>query len=177
PPAESYCLKSVSTNYHNAYHRGRAYTGSDGWASKYDITEGFAKSTFSTQQNITFNISQLENTSVDAQLTVRLSTGSGSHELSLSLNNTTLLTETFSGWDVRDIIVNIPTSQLQNGNNTIKIEGTASEEDKFRLVSYELTYPRALNFQNEATYEFSLAPDNTSRLLTINNFDFNGSAP
>ena len=171
----NYCWTSTGINYHNAYHRGRSYNSSDGWKSKFDLTEGFANSILSNNQSINFNLSNL--ISADATLSLRLATTNGDHQLSLSLNGNALLNESVNDWAVKAYQFDIPANQLQNGNNTIQIQGLASENDKFKLVEYELNYPHSYNFEGKDYYQFSLTPSNNSQLLNITNFDHGGVAP
>ncbi|HHH50401.1 MAG TPA: hypothetical protein ENK52_05430, partial [Saprospiraceae bacterium] len=177
PDSETHCLVSLKENYHNYYSRGKKYVSSDGWASRFDLVEGWSKNTFATNQNITLKLQNLYSDNSTSKLNVRFFSEKGDHEITIKANGAVIKNDSYQNWAVKSYDIEISTNQLQAGNNTIQIEGSANEDDKFRLVSYHLQYPHNFDFENKEIFQFDLPQDGNRRYLEISNFKHGGLAP
>ncbi len=143
--------------------------------STFDQGEGFG-STFKVLHEIEMNASNVYTAGGDAKVTVRLTTDNGSHELSLSFNDTEQETDSPSGFGLKEYEFEIPSSQLLE-NNMLKVESLIDEFDRTSVSNAWLTYPRSFNFSGENQFVFTIKAGSSAKYLEIENFNAEGQSP
>ncbi|MCP3931558.1 MAG: hypothetical protein GY705_20935 [Bacteroidetes bacterium] len=172
PEKETHCRVQKVWEYHNRHSNGKRYAGADVHA-KYDIAEGYCRSTYNSNQQINLASTKFYSEGEDALLDVRLMTEDKEHQISIDFNTNNYVLDSFSNWAVRHYSFPIPAEELTNTNQLI-IKGNASEDDKFRVSNIILEYPAIFNFSNENYFEFSLPGNSQRQYLEISNFNSEG---
>ncbi len=174
PTAESFCNYEASAVYNSKNVNGRDY-GSSSWKCGFDEGEGYGSSKVA---NLNVNLSLNDIASGTAKVETRFySVSPIAHDVALSLNGSNIYDESFTNWQMKNYNVEIPSSDLNVGNNTFTLTASNSPEDKFHLAYLTVEYPRLLQFNGSNYAEFSLPAASGKRYLEINNFDVSGNAP
>ncbi len=146
-------------------------TYSEGIAeSTYEKGEGFA-SNFNTFMQHSLPVSApYASTQDSAQFSIRMVSSNGfTHNLEININNQNLLSEDFSGYQLKEYILKKPTDDL-NDSEIIEISGGTSNNDRYALASIVLDYPRNFDFQNSDFFAFRLEGNGNPQYLEIENF-------
>jgi hypothetical protein len=177
PPArEVSCLSANVSEYHDALFGGKYYAASYDVSAEYDLGEGYCAGANSTDQTINFAAPNFTPAGADALVQVRILCGAGSHYLALDFNGVNYLRDTFNNWAVKAYSFSVPASALLS-SNSLRIVGSASADDKFRLVLASLTFPQTFDFGNKDYARFELPPTGQAQYLEITNFKHGGAAP
>ena len=156
-------------------HVKRTINSDGGAFSYFDVAEGFS-SGFANSQSATIDVPHLVSNGTQSHLHVRFASDNGAHETAVRLNNTQLISETYSGYQVRDYNFNVNTADISNGAD-ITVEALSGNTDRVALAEVTLSYPRAFNFDNQKQFIFQIEQSGGVRYLEIENFDASGIDP
>lgn len=137
--------------------------------SSYEACEGFG-----TKETRLFELTLKPGApftgNIPAQLIIRLAGNQRQHNLKVSLNSQVLKTDTFNSFALREYVLNIENSLLQN-DLALKIEGTASELDYFVVSNIHFIYPKQAQAPLEAGE--TILPPSASVLVPVQNLNPN----
>ncbi len=171
---EAYCFVKIINEFHDRYSNGRAFQGSSGYISRYDIGEGYVRSTSSPNQSYNINTPNYFAAGPKPMINSHLFALQGSHKIEFSINNITQPADSFINWASK-----LYSFEAENWSdkNKITIKGTHSENDKFHVGAITVEYPSTFDFQNQPYFEFELEASSTEQYIEIENFQHNGSIP
>ncbi|MCC6462630.1 MAG: hypothetical protein IT260_19335, partial [Saprospiraceae bacterium] len=112
----------------------------------------------------------------DATLNVRYGCGLGQHQQQVSLNDSLLASDAFTGFGIRQHALSVPTAQLVV-NNKVRFKSAFGGNDRNAVAGIFLRYPRLLDFENANSAEFFLDGSGTAKYLEIQAFNAAGGAP
>ncbi len=126
--------------------------------SRYDNTEGFGTGWVGGQgRPHTINLSTDDRIDGrDAELVLRLSSNEKPHRLRVSLNDVEILSDDFSGIELKEYIIPVISSLLED-ENEIKIEGVSTSEDRYAIAYASLKYDAELSTERWPQSGLSLA--------------------
>ncbi len=174
PAAETLCTYKVERIFSDRSENGKDY-GSSSWKCRYDLGEGYA-SQKKTSLNVSAAVDDLGVGTTKAKIRF-LSYENLIHDVTLNLNNSPVVNETFSDWAVKEFSIDIPSSDFVAGANVFTLAASASPEDKFAVSYFSLDYPRLFNFGGQNMVEFTIPDAAGKRYLEINDFDISGNPP
>lgn len=177
PAPEAYCIDKEEMIFSDHLEKGRNY-GSGSWKCRYDLGEGFARLSFNNSQLLTFDLSDRSAAGPNATISTRIFSETGNHAINVELNDNLVVADNYSSWAVRQINGSVPANSLLAGNNQIRVTGNASSgDDKFRMATASVEYPRTFNFGGAELVEFFIPSGTGKRYLEINNFNIGGQNP
>ena len=178
PTAEDYCIYRSSIELHNAWAAGYIFTSSSlSIQSHYDVGEGWGGSFLATQ-NHTISANHLYASGPASTLKILTSSKLGNHDVNLSVNNVSYVTDTYNDFRMSNYNFPINSSDLNIGNNVLNISCTASSTDAVAVSTIDLDYPRSFDFENQNIFKFKLEADpNNKKYIEIDNFNHGGIAP
>lgn len=106
-----------------------------------------------------------------ATLKVRMSGNNLLHKVDISFNDNLKLTGEFGLKETKEFDVDLDNSELNNGNNSIKVRSYLGSDDKNTIANSVIKYSREFDFDNKNEYQFTLSPSNQTRYVEIKNFD------
>lgn len=109
-----------------------------------------------------------------ARLSVRYACGLGAHRQRLTLNDSLLREDEFSGWQVVQADHFVPVSALKN-NNLVRLASAIGGSDRNSVASVYLRYPRLFDFGYAARAEFWVENPTVRKYIEIVAFDASGS--
>ncbi len=180
PAKESYFIYKSSQLFTEASandpgHVKRTINSDGGAYSYFDVAEGFS-SGFANSQTANIEASQAQTTVAQSQLLVRFASDNGLHETTVNLNGTQLISETYSGYQVKDYTFDVSTSDIAGGAE-VRVDALTDNTDRIALAEVSLLYPRAFNFDNTQQFIFEIEQSGGVRYLEIENFDAGGADP
>lgn len=178
PAPEDYFMHDSYNVQSARFNKGEAYQDIL-YESRYSPGEGYGSS-FVRNGNYQVTTPYAYTGGADAQLTMRFASAQGvPHQVALSLNanNLPLDTATFQGYQMRQVIKDIPTNMLTT-TTTVNLQGMQGAEDKHATSFVKISYPRTFDFDNQNTFKFTVAADpGNTKYLEITNFAANGLSP
>lgn len=178
PPKENYCWYEKTLEWHQRLNAGINRGGSGFVSAKYDLGEGYSKNAYSANQSINTGLGQryLTAGTPNAEFEVQILGQGGNHYTEIQINNITYVTDTFSNWAVKNYQISVPTSAT-NYNSPVRVIGTASSDDKYRIAYIKAKYPRQFKFDNLDIFNFQLEASVQKQYLEIQNFNHGGINP
>ena len=178
PAKEGFCWYEKTLEWHQSLNIGKAQGGSGYVSAKYDIGEGYAKSTFNANQSVSTGLSSryTSNDAPNAQVEVQVLAEGGNHYTEIQFNNIVYATDTFSDWAVKRYQFEVPMSAT-TGSSPLRVKGSASSNDRYRLAYIKVKYPRQFSFANEDFFRFQLDSSWHKQYLEILNFNHGGVNP
>lgn len=141
--------------------------------SNYTKAEGYATNWANAQQrSISVNNPYLGN--VNPILSLRYSGNLGSHQLQISVNGQTVLTDEFQDYDVRQPFIELPNNILSQPME-LSLKGLLSNNDQHRLAFVDVQYPRLFQFSGLSSVQFALPGSAVGHYLEISDFDASGN--
>lgn len=169
PPAERYCWWTSGYTYDKTlFKRQLGPEIQFSWFSG----EGFGtfpESTFS----VNIDASHRYADGPPARLSVRYACGLGAHRQRLTVNDSLLREDEFSGWQVVQADHFIPASSLKN-NNLVRLASAIGSNDRNSVASVYLRYARLFDFGYTTRAEFWVDNPTESKYLEITAFDASG---
>jgi hypothetical protein len=171
--------------YYRAVVNGGYYalvSGRQIYSCAYDKGEGFTSRGVTPVSSIPQGFYPLYADMNGGTATVQLnSTGNAPYrrQVKLLLNSDSITQFGIDYFDESRITIpDISVSRLSNDSARFIIQDLCdSTDDALRVASITLTYPRLFNFANASTFQFTLAPSATGRLISITNFNAGTSMP
>ncbi len=143
--------------------------------SDFTMAEGFSTG-YSNTFNFQLTPTNIYQGAIGGNLSLRFAGRNGQHQQLISLNNQTILTADFSGYQVQLPTIPLDNSQLVASMN-LKLQGSISSNDVSRVSNINLKYPRLFDFEGKSAYEFQIEASNSIKYLEINNFNISGGQP
>lgn len=170
PPAkETYCWWTFGYTYSNAlFKRQISPEVQYSWYSGEGFGT-FAMSDFS----VNLAAQHLYADGPPARLTLRYACGSGNHRQRLTLNDSLLSEDVFSGWRVIQQEHFIAANGLKN-NNLVRLASALGGNDRHSIARVQLRYPRLFDFGYAAQAEFFIENPADEKYLEITAFDASG---
>lgn len=173
PPRETHYVAELLLNFFNVHRKKQDVLGIS--SSDFGPTEGFS-SAFANTQSFTLNPTSIYAAAGFAKLRIRYSGNNGNHKQLITLNGTTLATDEFYDYVVRQLSFDLPLTALTSSMQ-LKFQGQIAGTDQQRVSNIQLTYPRLFSFENKNAYAFDLTGGTAARYLEISNFNHGGSSP
>jgi hypothetical protein len=179
-----YFMYSVSKNFKDRIHRGRALVAGSEYvySSSYDIGEMWASADIypANPLSVSFNDLAVATTGPNASFSIAMAgSAPNNRQYKVDLNNNKIIDTLISTFDARiNYNLSIPLSTLSANTATVKITNSSTNvNDRIVCNSFQLTYPRRFDFGNLPAFAFSLPATESSRYLEITNFSAGGLAP
>ena len=169
PPKEPYCWWVFGYTYDKALFKRRL--GPEVLYSWYS-GEGFgtfAESVFS----VALSAQHLYPDGPDARLTLRYACDLGTHRQRLTLNDSLLREDVFSGWRVVHAEHVLPAHRLKN-INTVRLASALSSNDRNSVAGVYLRYPRLFDFGYVTRAEFWIEQPAARKYVEVAAFDASG---
>ncbi len=172
PPVEPYCWWTSGYTYDKAlFKRQQGAEIQFSWFSG----EGFGtfpESAFS----VNIEASHRYTDGPPARLSVRYACGLGTHRQRLTVNDSLLREDEFSGWQVVQADHFIAASALKN-NNLVRLASALGPNDRNSVASVYLRYARLFDFGYTTRAVFEVENPTTTKYLEIAAFDASGDSP
>lgn len=136
--------------------------------SHFQPGEGFSNGFLKTNK-VTVKPAQVYPLADSARLLLRFATNDRQHELDLLVNGQLRYSSNYFGYRLHQHDLGV----ILEGNTPsvdIEINGKNSNNDRQALANIVLKYPHSYNFENKATFNFSLPNENRPVYLEIENF-------
>ena len=171
PPKEEWFWFDLKRIYSNGFIQK---TNGDGVSeSSFEAGEGFSAG-FTSNLSISLKPDFLYPAAENAAFRTRFVASHGfTHQLSVSVDNTVIEQQNFSGVRLLDLSYQKPATQLA-ATETIKVTGAAPNNDRYAVAFGSLRYPRAFNFGNQSAFFFEIAAGTADKYLEIEKFDVSG---
>ncbi|MBI1223983.1 MAG: hypothetical protein GC192_01985 [Bacteroidetes bacterium] len=169
---EYYMARLVNNNFSNI----SKFATSDGIStSDYSLSEGFASS-LNTTKTYTLAPTAIFQGGDSPSISLRFSGNSVQHQQIVTLNDQTIYTAEYYGFELQRPSIDLTVNQLTN-SMSIKIQGLLTNADKHRLSNIILTYPRQFDFENKKIYAFDIKASSSKKYLEISNFNVSSGQP
>ncbi len=171
PPKEPYCWWTFGYTYSNALFKRQL-----GSEIQYSWFSGEGFGTFPMSDfSVNLAAQHLYADGPDARLTVRYACGLGNHRQRLTLNDSLLREDAFSGWSVIQADHLIPAKALKE-NNLMRLASALGANDRHSVAGAFLRYPRLFDFAYAARASFWVERPADWKYLEIAAFDVAGGA-
>jgi hypothetical protein len=151
-------------------------TDNEGLAeSSFDEGEGFSTG-FRSSHTFSFLPKFKANTSENCTFRIKMFSNNRSHDLKITLNGVGVHSEIFAGYRLEETTFEKPVNSLSTSEQ-LNVSGMAGSNDRYAIAWASLIYPRQFNFDNQASFSFSIQPSGNRKLLEISQFQFSNSAP
>ncbi len=187
PPAEPYYMHEELLEMHGKFQTGykTLVQGVYLLDSRYQEGEGFTDNdfnkttkTYNLQLPYIYNSGPVSTASVDMRV---VSIYSQVHELKFEVNGTQYAQLTINGQKVKDVLFDVPLTQLNNGSGTDAFSVTSygsGSSDRNAVGFIRVRYPRYFNFGNATSWHFRIAGTPAAeRYLEISNFNAENTTP
>lgn len=176
PAKEEWFMARELKNYAFVWFKNyQKISGTDIYYSHYDVAEGFATArSVDRTENIT--ATHVHPSSSTANLSIRLATNVGNHQLQIDVNNTNYIDESFGAVQLRQYDLNVPLS-TSDSDLQIDIKGVEDNNDQHVLSNIILSYQRTYNFDGQAYYTFTIPASTEEKYLEIENFNTGNQSP
>ena len=174
PPKEEWFWYNKVVEFHShPIHK----TNFDGVAeSIYDTGEGYAKN-YSNNINVSIQAPFVANIDESSTLSIRLVSSHGlTHELEIDRNGSTIITESWSGTQLKEYTHQIASNEL-NETEELNIRGGTASNDRYALAVAQIRYPRIFDFDGASYFPFELSSSTTDQYIEIDHFNTSGGTP
>lgn len=176
PAKEEWFMARELKNYPFVWFKKyQKISGTDIYYSHYDVAEGFATAR-SVDRTENIAATHVHPSSSTANLTIRLATNVGNHQLQIDVNNTNYIDESFGAVQLRQYELNVPLSD-SDADLQIDIKGVEDNNDQHVLSNIILTYQRTYNFDGQDYYTFQIPASTEEKYLEIENFNTGNQNP
>ncbi|REJ78308.1 MAG: hypothetical protein DWQ47_02275 [Acidobacteria bacterium] len=157
---------NTASNYReNYYKRDRLFYVSD--VRNGDLENFFGGVISSTASNVIVNFDSVDHNSLKTYIQINVQGFTpGTHKVAVSVNGTSLGSFSFSGMTAAVADIGVPTSIINEGANTISLQGTGSPPDISFLFDVSAQYPRSYVARNDEL----LFPVPLNKQVTVTNF-------
>lgn len=178
--AEKNFIYTLGKYYRDELSQGYGVIASNLFLSAYDNGEGFTSRAVRNNNNpygqLTQVFPRIYLDTSDAFLTVKCSMiGNAFYDrgVRILLNNEPISQFSMGYFlSAKPVITNISNHVIKNDSATIIIQNLSSaNDDKLRVATIELDYPRLFNFGGAKSFEFYINASDTGRYLKIANFN------
>ncbi|MEO1435717.1 MAG: C25 family cysteine peptidase, partial [Bacteroidota bacterium] len=172
PSAEPYFIDRSITVFSNKHLIG--FNVDDLFEARFDVGEGWS-SGFARNRNIPITLGPIAANGPSAIITSRITSRTGTHDLSINFNDVNYIQQFFNGYVINDFEFEVPVG-LMTTDNIFNVEGAVAGD--VHAVSYvQIDYPRTFDFGDASWFEFRLDGSNNQTYLEITNFNHGGTAP
>ncbi|MCH2043036.1 MAG: C25 family cysteine peptidase [Saprospiraceae bacterium] len=162
PAAESYVWSTSKTVFNSTWNKGKLYQVAAEKLSKstFDYGEGFG-SIGSSVHNINVNTPNVYTAGPNSKVRVQVyahSTNlvqSTQHDVLMTVNGTTILSQTFSGSNRVDQYASTVASNQLTTSSLVRLQNTFPDS-RFYVAHAEIEYPRTLDLGGEASLRFKM---------------------
>ncbi len=143
--------------------------------SSFKYVEGFAER-FRRTNNINFRLNAIHTAGPATQVKIKLATSATEHEIEISLNNQLIITESVSGFKMRNYETEFATSDL-SAVSRVKLFGAIGATDRLSPSVISLTHPRLFDFNDENIFHFTIPESTNKKYIEIKNFNAGNEDP
>ncbi|MCO6462774.1 MAG: T9SS type A sorting domain-containing protein [Saprospiraceae bacterium] len=140
--------------------------------SYFEPSEGFGTSITLNNSNTVFNVSKIYDDGPAPTLSCRLGNNNQTSRLELSFNGNLLETVMNPPKGTLQWDYTMSKSLLKNGNNTLNIRNTFSNNDRHRIAVATLTYARTFDFQGKNEFSFTMPASTDPVFIKADAFNY-----
>lgn len=174
PPKQEYCYYDLYLEKKDGVYKKFLYA-EGGQYSSFERGEGYGSFATQTTQ-LTLNPDKWTDVGKDARVNTRYALRAlNNHMTTIDIDGNVLYSETYSGFDLRNINATFPSNQVKD-NLQFKITGSAGGNDHHSFAYVDFKYTRLTDASNMGTFKFSADPSDEAQYFEITNL-LPGSQP
>ena len=181
--AEPYFMYKSQVNYPNGMYYAGKYVSqgqTELYKSIYDVGEGYTDNSY-FGYIFTVLTPSIYTQGPDAIFRTTYANNSAYefHDVKIIINNVQSYAQSATGFQLNHAQVNIPVSQLNNGNTSVQYvdNGNGVSQQKNVVGELSIEYPRTFNFSGLSQLYFEIEASASNKLLEITGFQDGGSQP
>lgn len=159
----------------NNYLGGRTYTSNNLRDANFDLGEGYSSGVAATHNISVPTAHAFSSGTCTGE--IRITSVEGTHQLSVDVGTTNLVSSNFNSWRAETYPFSLPSSLLGASATTFTVRGTASAIDQHTVGYIKINYPHDFNFENSSSFLFNVDNTSTRKYFEITNFNAQGPNP